>query len=240
MLKEKIAFVSGGTGYIGAEICRTFAGYGARVIFSYHENEAGARELMAEVKDSRAVRLNLREVKQVTRTIENLYKEVERIDILVNNAAVSQVMPLAMLEEEDVDLVLDVNMKGLIFLTRAVVRGMMRNKTGTIISLGSIAGQRMLAVPLTYAMTKAAISGFTYALASELRKFAVRVNSIIPGLMEGGVAQGVPDDLRAEFIKHCAAGRAGTAKEVAELAAFLASDKASYINGQNIHVNGGI
>lgn len=239
MLTGKIALVSGGTGYIGSEICRALTRYGARVIFSFHNNETKARELMEEI-NGKAVQLNLREVSQINRVVEELYKEEERIDILVNNAAISQIMPMAMLEEEDVDLVLDINMKGTIFLTRAVVRGMIRHKAGTIISMGSIAGERILAVPLTYAMTKSSINGFTYALASELRKFGIRVNSVIPGLLAGGVAQGVPEDLQAEFIKHCAAGRAGTAQEIAEVVAFLASERASYINGQNIHVNGGI
>ncbi|MDQ1354884.1 MAG: 3-oxoacyl-[acyl-carrier protein] reductase [Acidobacteriota bacterium] len=240
MLAGKIAFVSGGTGYIGTEICRALTRYGAQVIFSYHANEEKARELVEELKSARAVLLNFRDPRQITGTIETLYKEVNRIDILVNNAGVSQVMPFAMLEEEDVDLAIDINMKGTIFLTKAVVRGMIRNRTGVIISMGSIAGERVLAVPIMYAMTKASISGFTYALAPELKKFGIRVNSVVPGLLEGGVAQGVPEDLKAEFMKHCAAGRAGTAQEVAEVVAFLASDRASYINGQNIHVNGGI
>jgi len=240
MLTGKTAFVSGGTGYIGSEICRTFTRYGARVIFSYYQNEEKAAELIEELPGSRAVPVNFRDTAAVTRAVEALYKEVERIDILVNNAAVSQVMPLAMLEEDDIDMALDINIKGPVFLTKAVVRGMIRHRSGVVISMGSIAGQRMLAVPLTYAMTKAAVSGFTVALASELKKFGIRVNSVIPGLMEGGVARGVPDDLREEFIKHCAAGRAGTAVDVAELTAFLASDRASYINGQNIAVDGGI
>lgn len=240
MLTGKTAFVSGGTGYIGSEICRTFSRYGARVVFSYYQGKEKAAELLKEIPGSRAVVMNLRDSATVTRTVEDLYKEEERIDILVNNAAVSQVMPLAMLEEDDIDMVLDINIKGMVFLTKAIVRGMIRHKSGVVISMGSIAGQRMLAVPLTYAMTKAAVSGFTFALASELKKFGIRVNSVIPGLMDGGVARGVPDDLRQEFIKHCAAGRAGTARDVAELTAFLASDNASYINGQNIAVDGGI
>ncbi|MCJ7526376.1 MAG: SDR family oxidoreductase [Candidatus Aminicenantes bacterium] len=240
MLSGKIAFVSGGTGYIGSEICRTLARYGTKVIFSYYANESKAQTLMTEIPCSVAVKLNLQDVNQITQSIEKLYQDIGRIDILVNNAAVSQVMPLAMLEEDDVRLAIDINIKGTIFLTKAVVRGMIRNKTGVIVSLGSIAGERILSVPLTYAMSKAAISGFTFALAAELKKFAIRVNSVIPGLLAGGVATHVPDDLRNEFLKHCAAGRAGTAGEVAEVVAFLASDRASYINGQNIHVNGGI
>jgi 3-oxoacyl-[acyl-carrier protein] reductase len=240
MLAGKTVFVSGGTGYIGSEICRTLHSYGTQIIFSYYRNKEKAKELQQELEGVKSIELNLRDVKGIEEKMGQLYKEVEKIDVLVNNAGISQVLPLALLEEEDVDLVLEVNMKGTLFLTKAVVKGMIRNKSGNIISLGSIAGQRILDVPLTYAMTKASISGFTFALAAELKKFGIRVNSVIPGLMEGGVAKGVPEDLKNEFIKHCAARRAGTAKDVAELVGFLASDKSDYINGQNISVDGGI
>ncbi|MCP4213653.1 MAG: SDR family oxidoreductase [bacterium] len=240
MLTGKTAFVSGGSGYIGAAICRTLSDYGARVVFSYHNNKEEADALAAELKDAQAVRMDLRDTAQITSTIESLNKDIGSFDILINNAAVSMAMPLAMLEEEDVDYVFDINIKGTLFLTKAVIRGMLRKKSGCIVTIGSIAGNRMLAVPLTYAMSKASLNGFTFALAAELKNFNIRVNSIIPGLLEGGVAAGVPDDLKAQFLKHCASGRPGKASEVAELTAFLASHKAAYINGQNIEINGGI
>lgn len=240
MLTGKIALVSGGTGYLGTEICRTLAAYGARVIFSYCQNQAKATHLEAELTGSRAISLDFRNVQHLTSTIEALYRDIPRIDILVNNAAISQMLPFAMLEEEDADLAIAVNIKGTLFLTKAVMRGMIRHKTGAIISLGSIAGERVLAVPIMYAMTKAAISGFTRALAPELKKFGIRVNTVVPGMLDGGVARDVPDGMKSDFLKHNTTGRAGTAKEVAEVIAFLASDNASYINGQSIHVNGGI
>ncbi len=240
MLKGKTVFISGGTGYLGQGIVRKCAEYGADVIFSYKKNENKAKLLLEEIPSSKAVKIDLRDVKDITAKIQNIYKENTKIDVLINNAAISQILPLSMLDEEDVDLVLDINMKGLIFITKAVVRGMIRNKNGVIINMGSVAGQRILDVPLTYAMTKAAVSGMTFSLAAELKKFNIRVNSIIPGMMEGGVAKGVPDDLREDFIKHCASGRAGKDQDVAELTAFLASDRSSYINGQNITIDGGI
>ncbi len=240
MLDGKVAFVSGGTGYIGSEICRSLSHHGATVIFTYHKNKKKADELTGEIKGAVALAIDLRDVNDIQKKIEKLYQDVEIIDVLINNAGITQIMPMAMLEEEDVSLMLDINIKGNIFLTKSVVKGMIRNKCGTIINIGSIAGHRMLDVPVTYAVTKAALSGFTIALASELRRFGIRVNSVVPGLLESGVSNGVPEDLRDNFIRHCAAGRAGRAIEIADTVCFLASDKASYINGQNIFVDGGI
>ncbi|HWR72994.1 MAG TPA: SDR family NAD(P)-dependent oxidoreductase [Nitrospirota bacterium] len=240
MLTGKRVFISGGTGHVGSEICRACHEYGAKVIYSYHRNHEAAQKLLDEIPGSRAVSIDLLDVNGIRTAIEKLYEEVGVIDVLVNNAAISQIMPLPLVEEEDVDLIMDINIKGTLFVTKHVLKGMIRNKSGAIVNLGSIAGMRMLDVPVTYAMTKAAISGFTFALAAEVKRFGIRVNAVVPGLLDGGVGQGVPEALKEDFISHCAAGRAGTAREVAELVCFLASDRASYINGQNISVDGGI
>jgi 3-oxoacyl-[acyl-carrier protein] reductase len=240
MLTGKTIFISGGTGHLGLEICRTCHEYGGRVIFSYHQNHEAAKKLLDEIPDSKAVSIDLLNVNSIKEAIEKLYQEVNIIDVLVNNAAVSQIMPLPLIEEEDIDWIMDVNIKGTLFITKNILKGMIRNKTGVIVNVGSIAGTRMLDVPVTYAMTKAAINGFTFALASELKRFGIRVNSVVPGLLDGGVGQGVPETLRKDFIAHCAAGRAGKASEVAEVICFLASERANYINGQNIAVDGGI
>ncbi|MGE5480940.1 MAG: SDR family NAD(P)-dependent oxidoreductase [Chloroflexota bacterium] len=239
MLNGKIVFVSGGTGYIGSEICRNFHELGAKVIFSYNRNKEKADLLADELKGVCSIEINMRNVEDMQKKIESIYKNFGNIDVLVNNAAIAQIMPLAMLEEEDVDLVFDINLKGTLFLTQSAVRGMIRQKKGAIVNLGSIAGHRMLDVPVTYAITKSAYSGMTLALASELKKFNIRVNNVIPGMMEGGVSNGIPEDLKETFNRHNATGRSGKAREVSELVCFLASDKASYINGQNIFVDGG-
>jgi len=240
MFRGKKVFVSGGTGFIGSEICRNFHKLGATVAFSYNRHNETADILCKELKGSVSIELDLRNLDDIKGKINSLVEKIGVIDILVNNASVSQILPLSMIEEEDVDFVFDVNIKGTLFLTKAVVRGMIKQKKGVIINIGSIAGHRMLDVPVTYAMAKASISGFTIALASELKRFNIRVNNVIPGLMEGGVSKGIPDDLQQVFISHCAAGRAGKASDVSELVSFLASEKASYINGQNIFVDGGI
>ncbi|KAF4513901.1 UNVERIFIED_CONTAM: hypothetical protein B566_EDAN017582 [Ephemera danica] len=240
MLSGKTIFVSGGSGHTGTAICRRAYAYGARVIFSYHQRHEQAEALLAELPGTQAIVMDLRDVADIRSKIEALYKSEPSIDILVNNAGISQVMPLPLVEEEDVDLVMDVNIKGTFFVTKHIVKGMIRNQRGVIVNLGSIAGTRMYDVPVTYAMTKAAINGLTFALAAELKRFGIRVNSVVPGLLDGGVGAGVPEALKKDFVAHCAAGRVGTAEEVAEVVCFLASERAAYINGQNVAVDGGI
>jgi 3-oxoacyl-[acyl-carrier protein] reductase len=239
MCKGKSVLVSGGTGYIGSGICRTFHASGAKLAFTYNRQKEKADALGRELAGSEALELDLRDIPGIDRTIQTFVERSGPFDILVNNASVSHILPLSMIEEEDADDVFSVNVKGTLFLTKAVVRGMIRNKKGVIVNIGSIAGHRMLDVPVTYAMSKAAMAGFTIALASELKRFNIRVNNVIPGLMEGGVSRGIPEDLQQLFISHCAAGRAGTSDDVAQLVCFLASEKASYINGQNVFLDGG-
>jgi 3-oxoacyl-[acyl-carrier protein] reductase len=240
MLSGKTVFVTGGSGHIGRDICRLAHGYGARVIFSWHADQAAADALAAELPGTAAVRIDLADTADIKAKIEGIYADGRVIDVLVNNAAIAQVMPLPLVEEEDVDRIMDINIKGTLFVTKHVIKGMIRHKTGAIVNVGSIAGNRMFDVPVTYAMTKAAINGMTYALAVELKRFGIRVNSVVPGLIDGGVGAGVPETLRRDFVAHCAAGRSGKACEVGELVCFLASGKASYINGQNIAIDGGI
>jgi NAD(P)-dependent dehydrogenase (short-subunit alcohol dehydrogenase family) len=240
MLEGKIVFVSGGSGYLGSAICETCAHYGAKVYFSYNKNEEEANALMERIEGSKGIKINLKDVNDINEKIGQLHKEIEQFDILVNNAGVSQVMPFAMLEENDLDFMLDINVKGAVFLTKAVMRRMIKNRKGAIVNIGSIAGHRLLDVPVHYAVTKAAISGLTCSLAPHLKKYGVRVNSVVPGLLEDGVARGVPDANVEDYNDHCAVGRVGTAREVAEVVCFLASDRASYVNGQNIFVDGGL
>lgn len=239
MLKDKNVLITGGTGYIGSAICRLCKEHHANVFFTYNRNSEKAEKLATEI-GGKAIQLNIENVDEIKTTLDRLIQEHGAMDILVNNAAISQILPLSMLDEADVDKVLNVNLKGTLFVTKSVIKGMIRKKSGSIVNIGSIAGHRMLDVPVTYAMTKAAISGFTISLASELKKFGIRVNSVVPGMIEGGVSNGVPEELKEDFVSHCATGRVGTANEVAELVCFVASNKASYINAQNIMVDGGI
>jgi NAD(P)-dependent dehydrogenase (short-subunit alcohol dehydrogenase family) len=240
MLENMKILVTGGTGYLGEAICRACVGYGARVFFTWHANEEKATLLEKELSGSRAIRLDIRDRAEVNETLSALHREIEAFDVLINNAAVSQIMPFSMLEPEDLDLLLDVNVKGTVFLTKAAIRPMIRRKKGVVVNIGSLAGHRMMDVPVHYALSKAAMAGFGTALAMELKRYNIRVNTVSPGLLEDGVARGVPELLVKDYLGHCAAGRAGRSDEVAEMVCFLASDRCCYINGQNIFVDGGI
>lgn len=244
MLDGKTAFVTGGTGAIGSAIVRCLVCHGAQVAFSFHLRKNEARQLELEFADPgrcvKAYELDVIDAAASMRLAQTMEQELGPVDILVNNAGTTQIMPFALIEEEDWDRVMDVNVKGTFLVTRAFVRSMIRRKTGAIVNLGSLAGMRVLEVPVHYAAAKAAVVGFTMALARELCRYHIRVNAVVPGMLTEGVSDLVPEKQRQDYIQHCTLGRAGKPEEVAELIAFLASDRAGYINAQAIHIDGGV
>jgi 3-oxoacyl-[acyl-carrier protein] reductase len=244
MLKGKIAFVTGGSGAVGAAIVRVLVREGCTVAFSYHQSAAAARRLATELSpDGQRVRpyaLDVRDGAATAALAEQVEREVGPVDVLVNNAGIAQVMPFALLEERDWDQLMDTNVKGLFLVTKAFIRGMIRRKRGAIVNMGSLAGTRILEVPVHYATAKSAVTGFTLALAREVARYHIRVNAVVPGMLTEGVSSNVPVKQQEEYAHYCTLGRAGTPAEVAEVVAFLASDRASYINGQAVLVDGGI
>lgn len=244
MLKNRVALVTGGTGAVGAAVVRCLARHGARVAFTFLGEKQRAAELEKELSTGsagvKAFPLDVLDAPAIPRLAEQIESEFGAVDIIVNNAGLTQVMPFALIEEEDWDRVMDVNVKGMFLVTKAFVRAMIRRKRGAVINLGSLAGMRVLEVPVHYAAAKSAVVGFTLALAREMARYNIRVNAVVPGLLAGGVSANVPDKQREDYIAHCTLGRAGTPDEVAELVAFLASDRASYINAQAIHIDGGV
>jgi 3-oxoacyl-[acyl-carrier protein] reductase len=152
----------------------------------------------------------------------------------------TQVMPLALIDGPDWDAAMAVNLKSMFHFVKAVARGMIRRRAGAIVNLGSIGGHRLLEVPVHYAASKAGVSGLTLSVAKELCRYGVRVNEVVPGLIEGGVGENVSERQRAQYAQYCALGRPGRPEEVAEVVAFLASERASYVNAQSIVVDGGL
>lgn len=244
LLKGKRAIITGGTGALGEKLCEVFIREGADIIFTYCNNKKKADEIKKALKvlngNAIAVKLSLIDKQAIEELASIANKELGGIDILVNNAGITQVMPFPLIEEEDWDTMMDINVKGYFLVTKEVARVMISQRSGVIINIGSLAGHRMLEVPVHYAASKAAISGFTIALARELSRYNIRVNNIVPGLLKGGIGSNVPEKQYNEYIKYCLAGRPGEPEEIANLVAFVSSDKGSYLNGQNIFVDGGL
>src|SRR5512146_922418 len=198
--------VTGGSGALGAVIVRRFRSEGRKVAFTYHRNHESADKLSSETGAImlRADVTNRAEVQEAVARAEEL---LDSIDVLVNNAGSTQVMPFALIEETDWDEMMSSNLKSMFLMTHAAVRGMIVRKRGVIINIGSLAGHRLLDVPVHYATAKAGVSGFTISLAKEMARYGIRVNAIVPGLLDGGVGRMVPEKQAAEYMKYCAAAR---------------------------------
>ncbi len=242
LLDNKIVLVTGGTGKIGQAIVNCFIEEGATVFFTYKKAVNKAKELEERhgIDRCKGFQVSSLDQPEVAKTAKDIYKKNNRIDILVNNAAITDVLPLPLIEEEDWDECMDINIKGTFIITKEVARFMIKNRSGSIINIGSLAGERIMEVPVHYATSKAAVSGFTLALTKELSRYQIRVNCVVPGLIDGGVGRNVTDKQKAQYLEFCTSGRLGKAEEVANLVVFLSSEKSAYINGQLIHIDGGI
>jgi 3-oxoacyl-[acyl-carrier protein] reductase len=244
LLEGKTVLVTGGSGAIGRAICLAASRHGAAVAFTYHRGEERAQQVAQAVEQEGGQCLFASVEACDASAIEELVTRVERelggVDVLVNNLGMTQVMPLALIEEEDWDETLRVNLKSMFLFTKAVVRGMIRRRAGVVLNMGSIAGSRLLEVPVHYATAKAGVIGFTTSLAKELCRYNIRVNAVEPGLIEGGIGSNVSERQLGDYNRFCSLGRPGKPEEVAELVAFMASDRASYINAQRVGVDGGL
>ncbi len=235
----KSVFVTGGSGALGGAIVRKMTEYGWRVAFSYNTGKDRAEALAAET-GALPFQADLEDRDAVDAMAGELEKSFGTPDALVNNAGRTSIMPFALLEAEDWDAAMSVNLKSMFLITHAVIRGMIRRKSGVIVNMSSIAGQRLLEVPVTYAASKSGVVGFTLGLAREVARYNIRVNAIAPGMLDGGVSENIPEQERGEYLRYCLAGRPGRCEEAAELVEFLCSERASYINAQLIHLNGGL
>ncbi len=231
--------VTGGTGALGSAIVRKLTALNHRVAFTWRSSADKANALAAET-GAVPLEADLLNQAAVNAMAKQLEAEFGALDGLVNNAGLTQILPFALMEEEDWDKVINGNLKTMFLVTHAVLRGMIRQKSGAIVNVGSIAGHRLLEVPVHYATAKAGVSGFTIALARELARYNIRVNEVIPGMLNDGVGKMVPEAEMNEYLKYCQAHRPGEPLEVANVIAFLLSDEASYINAQSINIDGGI
>lgn len=237
--EDRVALITGGSGAVGRALIQRLSADGYRVAFTWMNGKERAEQIANET-GARAFRADLTQRAQVEAMVAGVMERFGHIDVLVNNAGRTQVMPLALIEEEDWDEIMAANLKTMFLVTREVARGMIARKAGVIVNIGSLAGHRLLEVPVHYATAKAGVTGFTLSLAKELARYHIRVNEVVPGLLTDGVGRMVPAAEMAEYLRYCTAGRPGEPAEVAAVVAFLAGDEARYINAQSVAVDGGI
>ncbi len=244
LLAGKRTLITGGSRGLGRAIALSFARHGAKVAFSYAKNEEAAKATLEELRALGAEALSFKVDACDSAATDQMVRSLEQgwdgLDVLVNNAAITQNLPLALLEEEDFDKVMRVNVKGPFITSRAVLRGMIRRKSGVVVNIGSLAGARMIEAPIHYTTSKAAIIGMTEALAKEVARHGIRVVCLAPGLLEDGLGKNLPDHRLADYLKHCALGRVGRFDEVAEVCSLLASERSSYVSGETLVMDGGV
>jgi 3-oxoacyl-[acyl-carrier protein] reductase len=244
LLDGRTAIVTGGSRGLGRAIGRVLAREGADVAFNYLRDDTAAATTVAEIeacgRRAWAHKVSVLDGPGLAAMVREIDAATDGVDILVNNAGFGQVVPLALMEEEDWDRMLDTHVKGAFLATRAVLRTMVRRRYGRVVNVGSLAGIKMMQAPVHYATAKAALRGFSEALAKEVGRYGVTVNCIAPGVLDEGVSDHLPPARRDEYIRHCALRRLGRLDEAAEVVAFLASERNSYMNGATIVVDGGV
>lgn len=244
MLENKIALVTGASRGIGREIALTLAKLGAAVIVNYNGARERAEEVVALIKENGgkaiAIQANIAAAEDVERLFKEALAAFGRIDILVNNAGITKDNLILKMSEEEFDAVLDTNLKGAFFCMKHAAKLMLKQKGGRIINISSISGIVGNPGQANYCAAKAGLIGMTKSLARELGSRGITVNAVAPGFIETDMTRGLSEQIREGMLSQIPLKRAGSAEDVAQAVAFLASDHASYITGQTLQVNGGM
>lgn len=244
MLTGKIALVTGAARGIGREIALTFAREGADVIVNYQ----GSKQLAEEVADqiramgrkSIACLCNVADKEAVEKMIKDCVEEFGKIDIVVNNAGITKDNLIIKMTEQDFSDVIDVNLKGTFQVIKQAARPMIRQRSGRIINIASVSGVLGNPGQANYSASKAGVIGLTKTMARELAGRGITVNALAPGFIETDMTKDLSETIREKAVAGIPLGRFGKTKDIAEMAAFLASDKGDYITGQVISIDGGM
>ena len=242
-LAGRVALVTGGSRGIGLAIAARLAEDGASVVVSARDAarlDSAVKELETHGTPVLGVVADSSKREDADRLADAAKQQFGRIDVLVNNAGITRDALFIRMKDDDWDAVIDVNLKGVFLVTRAVSKTMVRQKGGRVINITSTAGAMGNAGQANYSAAKAGVIGLTKSTARELSHWGITVNAVAPGLIETDMAAGIPAAAREAMIAQIPLGRAGSAREVAEMVGFLAGDEAAYITGQVFHVNGGL
>ena len=243
-LKEKVAVVTGGSRGIGAAICRALAAQGAHVVVCYVRGEdkakAVADAIAADGGSAEILGFDVADMKAAEKAIVEVGKKLGRLDILVANAGIAIDGLLLRVKEDDLDKLVNVNLKGTIACARGATKLMMRARKGRVVLLSSVVGEMGNVGQVAYAATKAALLGVTKSLAREYAGRNITINAVAPGFIETDMTSSISEEMSAELTKAIPLGRIGSAADVAAAVAFLCSDEAGYVTGQTLRVNGGM
>lgn len=244
MLENKVAIVTGASRGIGKAIAITLANYGAKVIVNYCGSKEKAEQVVEEIKENGGTALayqaDVADMEAVKAMFSDVVKEYGSVDILVNNAGITRDNLILKMTEEEFETVIDTNLKGVFNCLKHGSRLMLKQKSGRIINISSISGVIGNPGQVNYSAAKAGVIGMTKSLAKELGSRGITVNAIAPGYINTDMTAVLKDELKEKVTELIPLKRLGEVMDIAETVAFIASDKASYITGQTIQVDGGL
>lgn len=244
MLKDKVALVTGASRGIGAAIAKMLAKEGATVVINYNGSKEKAEEVLAEITANGGQGMvyccNVAEDEACKAMIDQVVIEYGHLDILVNNAGITRDNLMMRMSEDDYDAVLNTNLKGAFHTMKYASKYMMKQRSGKIVNISSVVGIIGNAGQVNYSAAKAGLIGMTKSVARELASRNIQVNAVAPGFIDTEMTQKLSDTIKEGLKEKIPAGKIGATEDIANAVAFLASDKASYITGQVLSVDGGM
>jgi 3-oxoacyl-[acyl-carrier protein] reductase len=244
LLEGKVAIITGASRGIGSGIAKVFAQNGANVAFTYSSSVESALALENELKalgiKSKGYKSNAADFNEAQKLVDDVMADFGNIDILINNAGITKDNLLMRMSEEDFDAVMNINLKSVFNMTKAVQKVMLKNRAGSIVNMSSVVGVKGNAGQANYAASKAGMIGFTKSIALELGSRNIRCNAIAPGFIETEMTAKLNEDVVKGWRESIPLKRGGTPEDVANVCVFLSSDMSAYVTGQVINVDGGM